>query len=102
MKQQSSTEAKDTSKYDYLTYNVKGGQFPICVYGWSTYPESSVLAGQAMKCFIDSFEEVEDALALYPSAKPSSQWTEPRVSLSHLPGENDPVPGGMYPDDWED
>lgn len=93
---------QDTSQYEYLTYQNKGGMFPICVYGWGTYPESSVLAGQAMKCFIDSFEDVEAALALYPTATASSAFMEPRVSLNHLPGENDPVPGGMYPDDIDD
>ena len=36
----------------------------------------------------------------YPGATQfSSIWTEPRVSLNHLPDENDPVPGGMYPGD---
>lgn len=97
---QASTEAKDTSQYQYLTYQNKGGMFPIYVYGWGTYPAHSVLAGQAMKCFIDSFEDVDDAIALYPTAKPSSAWAEPQVSLSHLPGEDDPVAGGMYPDDY--
>jgi hypothetical protein len=26
---------------------------------------------------------------------------QPQVSLNHLPGEDDPVPGGMYPDDYD-
>lgn len=91
-----------TDKYDRYTYQNKGGQFPIYVYGWGTYPAHSVLAGQAMKCFLDSFEDVDDALAAYPQAKPSSAWTEPQVSLSHLPGEDDPLPGGAWPDDIDD
>lgn len=72
------------------------------VYGWSTYPRSSVLAGQPMKQFLDSFDTHEEATAKYPEAVQSSKWAEPQVSLSHLPGEDDPVPGGMYPDDWSD
>ncbi len=30
----------------------------------------------------------------------TNKYIEPVVSLSHLPGENDPVPGGMYLDDY--
>jgi hypothetical protein len=89
------------AKYDRYTYEKKRPMSanPICVYGWGTYPASSVLAGQAMKCFIDSFPDVEAALKEYPTATASSKYTEPQVSLNHLPGEDDPVPGGMYPDD---
>lgn len=74
------------------------------VHGWGVYPDSSVLAGQPMKVFIDSFDTREQALECYPMATDSSKWTEPTVSLNHLPGEDDPVPGGMYPDDtgWGD
>jgi hypothetical protein len=86
--------------YDYLTVQFKGSRDGWCVYGWGTYPESSVLAGQSMKRFLDSFESKEEALKAYPQAEPSSDWLEPQVSLGHLPGEDDPVPGGMYPDDY--
>lgn len=86
-------------KYDRYTLQYKSMN-GWCVYGWSTYPEHSVLAGQPQKCFIDSYgEDKEAAEAAYPQAKLSNQWAEPQVSLSHLPGEDDPVPGGMYPDD---
>lgn len=72
----------------------------VDVLGWGTYPRSSVLAGQPMKVFLDTFDTVEQAQAAYPQATLfSSRWTDPQVSLSHLPGENDPVAGGMYPDD---
>jgi len=70
------------------------------VYGWSTYPKSSVLAGQPMKQFLDSFDTKEEAVKAFPGAVPSNRFVEPQISLSHLPGEDDPVPGGMYPDDW--
>jgi hypothetical protein len=92
----------DGQKYDYLTLQHK----PLngwCIYGWGTYKASSVLAGQPMKCFIDSYGDGDEgraaALAAYPQATPSSEWTEPQVSLSHLPGEDDMVPGGALPDD---
>lgn len=28
-----------------------------------------------------------------------SPTSKPHISLNHLPGPDDPVPGGMYPDD---
>ena len=71
------------------------------VYGWGTYPRTSVLAGQPMKQFIDSFDTREEVAERFPEAVDSSKWLDPQVSLSHLPGEDDPVPGGMYPDDWD-
>lgn len=61
---------------------------------------SGVLAGQTLKQFIDNYPDEVAALAAHPDAVGySSAYTDPPVSLSHLPGENDPVPGGMYPDD---
>lgn len=88
--------------YDYYTLRV-GKWGGVDVLGWGTYPESSVLAGQPMKVFLDNFPTEEEARSAYPQAENfSSTWTEPQVSLAHLPGENDPVAGGMYPDDWSD
>ncbi len=86
-------------KFDYLT--LRHGRYGgIDVLGWGVYPESSVLAGQAMKVFLKNFETEEEARAAYPQARGfSNAWTQPQVCLSHLPSENDPVPGGMYPDD---
>lgn len=86
--------------YERYTIEVKRGMEPYTVYGWGTYPRSSVLAGQAMKVFIDSYATREEAETAYPEAAPGSKYTDPQVSLNHLPDENDPVPGGMYPDDW--
>lgn len=94
---------KDTTKYDSLTYEYKRDMDemcgkPICVYGWGTHGPGS-LRGQPMKCFIDCFEDDAAAVAEYPTATPSHAFAQPQVSLSHLPGEDDPVAGGMYPDD---
>lgn len=85
--------------FDYYTLRV-GRYGGVDVLGWGEYPESSVLAGQPMKVFVGNFPTEEAARSAYPQAQQfSSAWTEPRVSLNHLPGPNDPVPGGMYPDD---
>jgi hypothetical protein len=88
--------------FDRLTYSYDRRYDKTAVHGWSTYPASSVLAGQPQKVFIDFFDDAEAALAKYPSATPSNRLAEPTVSLAHLPGEDDPVPGGAYPDDIED
>lgn len=91
-------------KYDYYTVEHKplaGCGVPVyIVYGWGTYPRSSVLAGQPMKQFIDSFDTEEAARERYPNVTASNRLLDPVVSLAHLPGEDDPVPGGMYPDDY--
>lgn len=91
-------------KYERFTIENKGNQFldPFVVYGWSTYGKNSVLAGQPQKVFLDSYETSDAALKEYPQAAPGSKWTDPQVSLNHLPDENDPVAGGMYPDDYDD
>lgn len=84
--------------FEYYTMRVEPDG-SVFVYGWGTYERSSVLAGQAQKINLGHFDTPEAAQALYGSMEFSSKWTEPQVSLNHLPDENDPVPGGMYPDD---
>lgn len=82
-------------RFEYLTLNVMRDQMTesgtsIAVYGWGTYEESSVLAGQAKKVFLDSFPTEAEARAAYPMVTGfSSKWTEPQVSLSHLPDDGD-------------
>jgi hypothetical protein len=74
----------------------------IDVIGHGTYPRGSVLAGQTSTVFLDNFETEEQARAKFPQAEGfENRWTAPQVSLAHLPGEDDPVAGGMYPDDME-
>lgn len=88
--------------FDYLTLR-HGQQGSIDVLGWSTYPESSVLAGQPMKVFLDNVPDEAAARAQYPQALGfSNKWTEPQVSVAHLPGPDDMVPGGALPDDITD
>jgi hypothetical protein len=90
--------------HDYFTFEAAcsphgGFTTGVNVYGWSTYPASSVLAGQPRKVWIEHYDTEEEARAAYPDAAGSHRLLEPRVSLDHLPGEDDPVPGGMWPDD---
>ena len=84
--------------FDYFTIR-PDNQLGFIVHGFGSYSGNSVLAGQSMKKFLDSFDTREAAEAAYPEAKNGSGWTDPGNTFDHLPGENDPVPGGMYPDD---
>ena len=52
------------------------------------------------KAYMATFATEADAEAVYGPMNWWSKWLEPSQSLAHLPGEEDPVPGGMYPDDW--
>lgn len=88
-------------KFNWLALRV-GKYGGIDVVGHGTYPESSVLAGQTSTVFLDNLPTEEEARAAFPQAQQfENKWTAPQVSLAHLPDENDPVPGGMYPDDMD-
>lgn len=88
---------------EYLWKALRPGKHGgVDVVGFREMPESSVLAGQTVTCFIDNYATEELARADYPDAEGfTNEWLQPPVSVSHLPGEDDPVPGGMYPDDWD-
>lgn len=96
--------ARDISGFDRLT--LRHGRGPLAgidVLGWGTYPDNSVLAGQSMKVFLDNFPTEAEARAAYPAAERfSNAWTDPGVSLNHLPGPDDMVAGGALPDDIGD
>jgi hypothetical protein len=97
-----SRQADDRLKYERYTLRRQDDD-TVDVLGWGTYPGGSVLAGQPMKVFLENFDTVEEAQKFYPQATQwSNRFTDPQVNLSHLPGEDDPVAGGMYPDDWTD
>lgn len=58
------------------------------VYAYDTYPRSSVLSGQTRRSFLDSFETLEEARAVYPKAEYTVPgYVEP--DLSHLPDDED-------------
>lgn len=58
------------------------------VYEIGTYEESSVLAGQQRRRFVDEFKSLAEAQAAHPTARVSgSTYREP--SLHHLPGSDD-------------
>lgn len=90
-------------KTDFLWYTIRSASHGggVDVHGFKE-ATTGVLKGQTIKTFIDSFETEQEAFAAFPDAKYGSKFTDPVVSLNHLPGENDPVAGGMYPDDYDD
>ena len=58
----------------------------VNVYHWSIYPESSVLAGQNCKKFVDSYDTPEEAAAAYPGA--AEGYRDACNTYNHLPDEN--------------
>lgn len=57
------------------------------VYEFGVYPNSSVLAGQTRKTFVDSFDNIEEAQSAYPKAVVG--YRDPHNYFDHLPDEPD-------------
>jgi len=85
--------------FDYFTIRPDHEYGGYVVHGFGEYGRSSVLAGQTMKACVGCYSSRKEALAVYPEAGNGHDMLDPQVSLNHLPGEDDPVAGGMYPDD---
>jgi hypothetical protein len=86
-------------KYDDLVIEdkVSYGRRIFVVYGFGVYPRYSVLAGQVSKTWLESYDTLAEAQAAYPKARVG--YRSAGNTFNHLPDENDPVAGGMYPDD---
>jgi len=89
---------RTTERFDYFTLSQSRYDTSVSIYGWGTYPRSSVLAGQARKVFLESAVNEAEARAWIAQnhgkrkaadAHWSSKWTEPQVSLAHLPDDGD-------------
>lgn len=93
-------------KNEYLWKALRRGSHGgVDVVGFKNAPRHSVLAGQTLRHFIDNYATEAEALAAHPECNPEgydSAFTGPEVSVAHLPGEDDPVAGGMWPDDIGD
>ena len=73
----------------------------VDVVGFANAPRGSVLAGQTLRHFIDTYPDEAAARRAHPDVTGYTHpMLEPQPSFNHLPGEDDPVPGGMYPDDY--
>ena len=87
----------------WKNFRVGGWSGGVDVVGFFEAPAGSVLEGQYLKQFLGNYPDEETARREHPEVEGySSKWTDPQVSVAHLPGENDPVPGGMYLDDYDD
>lgn len=76
--------------FEYFTCEASRHQAgKVSVHGWRPYPSSSVLSGQMAKCYIDTFDTLEEAQEAYPEAGPSHVLLQPQVSLGHLPDSGD-------------
>lgn len=53
------------------------------------YPSDSVLAGQTMVKFVDSFDTLEEAQQAYPDAQLTHALLQPQNSVNHLPDDSD-------------
>lgn len=87
---------------EYTIEPAKAPNTGVSVYRWGVYEPTSVLAGQTKKTFVASFHSEEYARLAYPTAQEGVYHRSAGNTFAHLPGENDPVPGGMYPDDYDD
>jgi hypothetical protein len=89
-----------TFDYVLIEYPSAGATYsrPVYgVYGYDTYPDTSVLSGQERRTFLDTFETLEEAQTQHPEAewqKLGSQYREPY--LDHLPDGPD-GPGVLDP-----
>jgi len=68
-----------SQQYDNFEVKDIGGQ----------YPDDSVLAGQTMIKFVDSFDTLEEAKGRYPSAILTHDLLMPQNTFDHLPDEPD-------------
>ena len=62
------------------------------VYRHGEYPKYSVLAGQPMRTFVDSFESLQEAMDAYPDAEVIEGSTYTEMNLDYLPDED----GNIY------
>ena len=81
-------------------YEKRGSQYDdsVEVIGWYQC-KVGVLKGMMVKKGIGCYENEAEAELAWGEMNWNSPYLEPSQSLNHLPGEDDPVPGGMYPDD---
>lgn len=72
-----------------IEYPSRGATYSHAAYGvyeYGTYPNSSVLAGQVRRVFLDSFDTLEAAIAAYPGAEVSCGSGFQPPALDHLTG----------------
>ena len=66
----------------------------FAAYEYSVYPDSSVLAGQQRRHWLDSFDTIEEAKDAFREAIVCGSSGHVSLSLGHLPGDDDADPYG--------
>ena len=85
---------------DFHYLHIIPGENGFDVKGYDEYPKGSVLEGQTRINFLDHFDTLEEAEAIYPHAAMSNQMLEPVNTFDDLPDTPD---DGYYcksPDDY--
>lgn len=74
----------------YLWKSLRVGQYGgVDVVGFQKMPDSSVLAGQTVTCFIDNYENEDLARKEHPDVEGyTNKWLQP-ICLSHLEEDNE-------------
>ena len=92
------------SVFTHATIEPRGEQWRV--YLWGSHGRGSVLEGQPMRQYYGDWPTVRACRAELERERPhlpievlEHATMRPYVSLAHLPGEDDPVPGGALPDD---
>lgn len=83
---------------DFDSYTIEPFEDKFAVYGHGTYEESSVLAGQYRRCFIDMYDTEEEAQKAHPEAE-SSGSTKFMSDQMMDSFENSPAPDWFDPAD---
>lgn len=86
------------AKFDYYTIEPQTCEYTqkksFAVYGHGIYENTSVLAGQYRRCFIDNFNTIEEAQKAYPDADESGS-TKINIPMSDCPPSDfDPADAG--------
>lgn len=81
-----SANAKPDIRIEYPSVGTTYFRDVFGVYEYSTYPRSSVLAGQERRMFLDSFETLAEAQAAYPTAyvAPGTCFSPSANTFDHL------------------
>ena len=85
------------AKFDCITIEgpTQDDPKPYVAYGHGVYEDSSVLAGQDRRVFLDYFDTLEDAVKAYPDGELGVFTSSPRsVMPSCAPSDFDPYDAG--------
>lgn len=83
------------SEFDWHTIEPFENEY--AVYGHGTYEESSVLAGQYRRCFLEVYDTEAEAIAQYPEAQVEEGST--KVFADMATGMSDMAPSWFDPAD---